>query len=222
MLQRRAGNLRRPISIKITLNPSSPSHNFPPNHYWLDPSNQIALLLSEVRDWPPMLIIQFANWSASLRVVSHLHRLLRFKDCLDSGRLMAEIARGAWITIIALGKDDISRTFSNSSRSKAFQSCWLVSSPVLKKQTNTTLPYSQLYFTWVTLTCTALSIFCSSLSKDETIRGWRPPAGRLSYTHGITAPLSDFHLLQMLLPGSILSSWFIDTSPLHDIPLYRP
>ena len=129
MLQRRAGNLRRPISIKITLNPSSPSHNFPPNHYWLDPSNQIALLLSEVRDWPPMLIIQFANWSASLRVVSHLHRLLRFKDCLDSGRLMAEIARRAWITIIALGKDDISRTFSNSSRSKAFQSCWLPSSP---------------------------------------------------------------------------------------------
>ena len=213
MLQRRAGNLRRPISIKITLNPSSPSHNFPPNHYWLDPSNQIALLLSEVRDWPPMLIIQFANWSASLRVVSHLHRLLRFKDCLDSGRLMAEIARGAWITIIALGKDDICKTFSKSFRSKAFQSCWLVSSPV---------SYAQFHFTRVTLTCTALFIFCSSLSKDETIRGWRPPAERLSYTHGITAPLSDFHLLQMLLPGSILSSWFIDTSPLHDIPLYRP
>ena len=108
MLQCRAGNLRRPISIKITLNPSSPSLPISPKTT-IDLTHQTKLhcFCRKSVTGPPMLIIQLANWSASLRVVSHLHRLLGFKDCLDSGRLMAEIARVAWIALIALGKDDI-------------------------------------------------------------------------------------------------------------------
>ena len=82
-----------------------------------------------------MLIIQLANWSASLRVVSHLHRLLGFKDCLDSGRLMAEIARLAWIALIALGKDDICIDFFNSI--SIFLSC-LESCTVYKTEPYTT------------------------------------------------------------------------------------